>query len=126
VLVAVALVCTICWLLVALDAAGVLALAGLLPLELHALYAVASVCGWIAGLAYVSLVGRAEPSPTAKRRLLLLLVLGPPSLPTLLRAMAPVSWQLAAPLVPLWSLGVETIFFCVPVSFGTRGRSRSR
>lgn len=49
--------------------------------------------------------------------------MGPQGVPALLRAMAPVEAQAAAPAVPLYALGVGAVFFCVPLVFGVRNRS---
>jgi hypothetical protein len=95
-----------CWLLSLLSFTHVLSLAGSLPLALYPYYAVAVALGWGFGILYVQ---RTRGLAAA------LLVL--------LRAMAPVSYQREAPLVPLWAFGVFSILFLVPVTMKFPGRS---
>jgi hypothetical protein len=102
-----------CWIVVLLHYSGVVSVAGGLALGIHALYGLAATLGWLAGNVYV---GMRRVRPERPRGPLLVLTwLGPPSVPALLRAMAPVEWQLAAPLVAVWGFGVQTVFFLVPV-----------
>ena len=93
---------------------GLVPLAGALDLGLRGLYSLAVACGWLAGNVYVQ---RSRGLPRElRRRLLLIYLLGPPSLLALLRAMAPVSAQRAAPVVPLYAAVVFAVLFFVPVS----------
>ncbi len=110
-----------CWLLSLLSFTHVLSLAGSLPLALYPYYAVAVALGWGFGILYVQRTR--ELAPRSAAALLLIYYLGPPALLVLLRAMAPVSYQRAAPLVPLWAFGVFSILFLVPVTMKFPGRS---
>jgi hypothetical protein len=119
---------TACWAVVVLDLAGILPLHGRQDLSLYALYGTAAALGWVAGNVWIARTRagrRRGADPLLRRRLLFLWLLGPPSLVTLLRAMASPDRQLEAPLAALWAFGVYVIFFMVPVSFAperTRGR----
>jgi hypothetical protein len=87
---------------------------------LYPYYSTASALGWSAGTVYVQLTRRV---PKPQRRLpFLLAFFAPPGALFLLRAMAPTAMQEAAPLVPLYALGVFGILFAVPVSFRNIGR----
>ena len=88
-----------CWALSLLSFTRVLSLAGSLPLALYPYYAVAVSLGWGFGILYVRRT-RSLPPPV-RRRYLFIYYLGPPSVLVLLRAMAPLAYQRAAPLVPL-------------------------
>jgi hypothetical protein len=104
------------WLVSLAHVAGVLPLAGTLPLSLYAYYAVAAILGWLAGNVFVLRRRRAGAAP--HRRLLVVLYLfGPPSLLYLLRAVAPPGLRAAAPLAALWAFGVYGVFFLVPIVF---------
>lgn len=92
---------------------GLVTLRGNFPLGLYPLYSLASVLGWSAGNLYVHR-GRRFPDPI-RRRVLLVYYLGPQGLIYLLRFMAPLADQQAAPFVPVWAFGVFSIFFFVPV-----------
>jgi len=99
----------------------VLPLAGLFDLDLYRLYSVASVLGWLSGNIYV--LRRRSLAPQGfRRRLLITYFLGPASLVYILRALASLSTQQAAPLVPLYSFMVYGLFFLVPVTL--RGSRR--
>lgn len=102
-----------CWFLAALGSLGLLDLAGVLSLSLYALYSTAAALGWLAGNVYVWRSRRVHGRP--RRRMRWIYLLGPPGIVYLLRAMAPLSEQLAAPLVPVFSLGVYSALFLVPV-----------
>lgn len=102
-----------CWVTAALGSLGLLGLAGALPLSLYPLYSIAAALGWISGNVFV-MRSRAVPR-RLRRRVLWVYFLGPPGIVYLLRAMAPAQEQLAAPLVPIYSLGVYTALFLVPV-----------
>lgn len=106
--------CVGCWAVALAHYGGVISLAGHLPLSLYGLYSTAAASGWLFGNVY-NHRRRRLPTPL-KRRALLLYYLGPPGMVYLLRALAPVREQLEAPLVPLYSLGVYTVFFLVPVT----------
>lgn len=106
------------WGLALLYLVGIVPLPESLALSLYGLYTVAAVSGWLAGNIYVH---RARRLPRElKRRVFLLYFVGPPGLLYLLRAMAPVRAQQAAPLVPLYAWGVFAVFFFVPLTFRTR------
>ena len=104
----------VCWSIVLVQMVGVLPMAGSLDLGLRGLYSTAVAMGWLSGNVYVH---RSRGLPRElRRRLLLIYLLGPPSLLALLRAMAPVQAQRAAPIVPLYAAIVFAILFLVPVS----------
>ncbi len=112
------------WCLALLSAAAGLPLAGLAPLSLYQLYGIAAAAGWLGGNLYVQ---RARKLPRMiRKRVLLIYLLGPPSLIYLLRTMAPAGEQGAAPLAGLWAFGVLAIFFMVPVSLRRAGRASDR
>ena len=108
-----------CWLLFLLATAGLVPLAGRLPLGLYLYFSAASALGWAAGTVFTQLSRQLEGS---RRRLFFQTFSAPPGLLFLLRAMAPVAAQAAAPLVPLYALGVFGILFAVPVSLRDFGR----
>lgn len=91
----------------------VLSLAGSLPLSLYGFYSVAMSLGWLSGILYER-HRRGQPVPI-RRRLFLIYFLGPPGILYLIRSMAPLADQQAAPLVWLYSFGVFAVFFSVPV-----------
>lgn len=102
------------WLLDLLHLAGAVSLAGNLSLSLYALYSLAAAGGWLAGNVYIR---RRRGLPTAiGRRLLVVYLFGPPGVLYLLRIMATVEQQLAAPLVPIYACAVYSLFFLVPVT----------
>ena len=89
-------------------------LAGLVPLDLYALYGLAGFAGWLSGNVYVY---RAEGLGKAlRRRLFAIYLLGPPGLLYLLRSLAPAEGQAAAPLAGLFASVVFAIFMLVPVT----------
>jgi len=108
------------WVLFFLHLLGWAPLTDRLPLSLYALYSGASALGWAAGAVYVQRTRRINGA--ARLRIFLLTFFGPPGLLFVLRAMAPLHNQQAAPLVPVWALGVFSLFFFVPVSFRDVGR----
>ena len=110
-----------CWSIVLLQIVGLVSMAGTLDLGLQGLYSTAVALGWLSGNVYVHR-GRGLPREL-RRRLLLIYLLGPPSLLALLRSMAPVVAQTAAPIVPLYAAIVFAILFLVPVSL--KGAFRS-
>ena len=102
------------WTVVVLNWLRLVSLAGNLQLgSLYPLYSFACMLGWSAGTLYVH---RRRGLPDSGRaRLLFLYYLGPQGLVYLVRAMTPVSFQEAAPWVPVYAFGVFSIFFLVPV-----------
>ncbi len=110
-----------CWLLSLLSFTHLLSLAGSLPLALYPYYSVAVALGWAFGMLYMQRT-RDFKDPQLRRRFLFIYYLGPPAVLVLLRAMAPVTYQRAAPLVPLWAFGVFSILFLVPVTMRFSGR----
>ncbi|HEY7214252.1 MAG TPA: hypothetical protein VIC28_06460 [Thermoanaerobaculia bacterium] len=103
-----------CWVLWVLSVFRVLTLAGSLPLSLYSFYGVAVALGWGFGILYVI---RTRDLPARIRRFYLLIYyLGPPAILSLLRGMAPLKDQNAAPFVPLWAFGVFSALFLVPVT----------
>lgn len=111
-----------CWLVFLLDVAGVIDLAGLLPLALYPLYSAASAIGWGAGMVYVQLT-RKLPKPE-RRPYFLWSFFTPPGLLFLLRAMAPEAFHKAAPFVPLYAFCVYAIIYTVPVAMRNFPRPR--
>ncbi len=89
-------------------------LAGSLPLTLYGYYSVAVALGWGFGIIYVRRTW-GLPAPI-RRRFLLIYYLGPWAILGLLRSMAPLADQRAAPFVPLYALGVFSALFLVPVT----------
>ena len=109
-----------CWLLSLLSFTHILSLAGSLPLALYPYYSVAVALGWAFGMLYMQRT-RGFKDPQLRRPFLFIYYLGPPAILVLLRAMAPVAYQRAAPLVPLWAFGVFSILFLVPVTMKFSG-----
>jgi hypothetical protein len=109
-----------CWLLFLCHLAGWISLSDRLPLGLYPYYSLISVVGWFAGMTYVQHSRHVTGAP--RRRAFLISFLGPLSLVFLIRSLAPTLDQRAAPLVPLWAVGVFSIFYYVPVSFRHAGR----
>ncbi len=109
-----------CWVAVVAHGVGAISLAAGLDLSLYQLYSVAAVVGWLSGNVYIH--RRRSLPPSFGRRVAALWMIGPQGIPALLRAMAPIEAQAAAPAVPLYSLAVGAIFFCVPLVFGRRPR----
>ncbi len=119
---------SVIWLLAILVGLGALPLAGTLALDLYRFYSIAAVLGWVAGNIYVSrsesLTGAppGERSPDAppgrrfRKRLLLNYLVGPSSFVYLLRALAPLADQRAAPMVPVYGFCVYSLFFLVPLT----------
>ena len=103
-----------CWALSVLSFTRVVGFAGSLPLSLYSYYSVAVALGWGFGIIYVRRTW-GLPAPI-RRRFLLIYYLGPPAILVLLRSMAPLNDQRAAPLVPLYAFGVFSILFLVPVT----------
>ena len=104
-----------CWAIELLVTVGAVSIDGTLPLALYPYYMTAMSLGWLFGMIFVQ---RSRHAPAGmRRRFVLLYVGGPAGLLFLLRDMAPVAWQYAAPMVPLYGLGVYLVFFIVPVIF---------
>lgn len=103
-----------CWALSVLSFTRVVWLAGSVPLSLYGYYSVAVALGWGFGIIYVRRTW-GLPAPI-RRRFLLIYYLGPPAILGLLRSMAPLEDQRAAPVVPLYAFGVFSVLFLVPVT----------
>jgi hypothetical protein len=103
-----------CWALRLLGVARVVTLAGSLPLSLYGYYGVAVALGWGFGIVYV--IRTRDLADRLRRLYLLIYYLGPPAVLSLLRGMASLADQRAAPLVPLWGFGVFSVLFFVPVT----------
>ena len=102
------------WLVLALAWFRLVPLAGSAPVSLYGFFSFAAALGWAAGTLFVQRGRRLSP---ARRRLLRwVYYLGPQGLTYLVRAMAPVYEQQAAPFAPLWALGVYSVFFLVPLA----------
>ncbi|HVS01230.1 MAG TPA: hypothetical protein VMT16_00525 [Thermoanaerobaculia bacterium] len=100
-----------------LDQLGLLSLAGTFGFGLYPLFSLAAALGWIAGNVYLHRRRRLA-SHRLRRRALVTWLFGPPGILYLLRQMAPAPEQQAAPLVPLLSFAVFTVFFLVPLTLG--------
>lgn len=110
-----------CWLIGLLAYLRLLPLAGSFDLELMAFFAAAAALGWVMGNVYVQ---RSRPfNRAARRRLVLVYLLGPPGLLFLVRAMASDTVQAAAPLAPIYALFVYSVLFLVPVSLRSAFRT---
>ena len=121
------------WLLVILGGLEIVPLAGSLNLDLYRLYSIAAVFGWVAGNIYVARAQSFADAPaeypfwqSLRKRLLLSYVMGPLSVVFLLRLLAPQAVQQAAPLVPIYSLGVYALFFLVPLTLRATRTPRQR
>ncbi len=119
--------CTACWLVAAAALLHWVPLAGRLSLGLYPLYSLASALGWLAGNTFLLRRAKSQQEPAVvhpllRRRLWLLYLLQPPAVLYLLRGLAPIVQQQAAPLVPLYAHLVFLLFFMVPVSFERTGR----
>lgn len=104
------------WVTAILAMTGILPLAGGLALDLYRYYSLAAVLGWLIGNIYVFRWRRQLPDRPFYRRALLLYVLGPPSFLYVVRALAPLSDQRAAPLVPLFAIAIYGIFLMIPLT----------
>jgi hypothetical protein len=103
------------WTVDLLAVLGLVELRGSLDLALYPLYSIAAAAGWLAGLIYVA--RSRGVTGVLRRRIWLVYFLGPPGVLYLLRWMASVEVQRAAPLVPFYSFAVFSIFFLVQVHF---------
>jgi len=103
------------WIVALLAVLGLVDLRGNLDLAFYPLYSLAAAASWTAGIVYVS---RSRGLPAViRRRVWIVYFLGPPGLLYLVRAMASLEMQLAAPFVPFYSHCVFSIFFLVQVYF---------
>jgi hypothetical protein len=110
------------WIVDLLAVVGLIDLRGSLDLALYPLYSISAAGGWLAGIVYVRRAGGIPP--LLRRRIFLIYFLGPTGLLYLLRAMAPLEVQRSAPLVPLYSFGVWSVFFLVQVFLMPHPHSR--
>lgn len=106
---------SVTWLIAISDQLGLLHLAGNLDLGLYPLYSLATALGWISGNVYVTRQ-RLSPSPRFPKRVLASYLCAPLGLLYLLRSLASLEHQRAAPLVPVYAFAVYAIFFLVPVT----------
>jgi len=107
-----------CVVVVALGSLGWIRLAGALEIGLYPLYSIAAASGWVLGNLYVRRGARVPPlARLVLMPFYLLLPVGPLFL---LRAMAPLAQQAAAPLVPWLCVGIVGVFFLVPVTIRPR------
>ncbi|HVT57583.1 MAG TPA: hypothetical protein VHR45_04210 [Thermoanaerobaculia bacterium] len=113
--------CLASWFVFLLHLLGLTRLPDRLQMSLYAFYGAASALGWVAGMFYVQRTRNLQGP--LRRRLFLLFFFAPPGLLFLIRSMAPLAAQRAAPLVPVWALGVFGLFFLVPVSFRSAGKT---
>ena len=102
-----------CWLLEIAVFPGWLRFDGSLPIGLYPFYGVAMSLGWLFGLLCVNRTRDMDPGPT--RRFVFFYFVGPIGFLFLVRDMATMEAQRAAPFVPLWGLGVYTIFFITAI-----------
>lgn len=102
-----------CWLLEIGVFLGWVRFDGSLPLALYPFYGAAMSLGWLFGLLCIGRTRDMERNPT--RRFVLFYFVGPIGFLFLLRDMATIEAQRAAPFVPLWGLGVYAIFFITAV-----------
>jgi hypothetical protein len=105
--------CLACWIVLVLGFLSAVRLSGNAPVPLYSYFSFASALGWTTGTLFLQR-GRKLAEPD-RRLLRWVYYLAPQGLFYLLRAMAPLADQRAAPLVPLWAFGVYTVFFLVPV-----------
>ena len=114
-----------CWLLVFAAGVGWVELAGTLSLGLYPLYSLAAALGWLAGNVFLHRAQDEFP-PGLRKRLLLSYFLAPPGILFVLRALAPAQIQQAAPLVPIYGLGVYALFFLVPLTLRAKRRPKRK
>lgn len=112
------------WALDALALLGVVRLSGTLELALYPLFIVAAASGWLTGNIYLR---RSVSLPKKiRRRILVVYFVGPVGVLYLLWTLNTAELQSAAPFVPLYSFGVFTTFFLVPVSLRSSFRPRPK
>ena len=88
-------------------------------MSLYQFYGLAAFLGWLSGNVYVH---RSRGAPeTIRRRLWLIYFLGPPGVLYLLRSLAPIVYQAAVPLAPIYGCGVFAVLFLVPLTFRGKG-----
>lgn len=107
-----------CWLVYLLAVFRVVSPDGTLDLGFYPYYSVAVGAGWAAGNMYVYRSRDLEPESQPRRRLLAGYFLAPLGLILLLKAMMPLEFQRAAPLVGLYAFCVYSIFFVVANKLG--------
>ena len=113
----------VCWAVALFVQVAGLPFAGSLPMGLYQFYGVAAFLGWLTGNVYVH---RTRGLPKAiRRRLLLVYLLGPPSLLYILRSMDLITSQATVPLAPVYATGVFAILFLVPVTLRSSGVERT-
>ena len=109
---------SVAWLLAIGMNLGLLSVAGTLDLDLYSLYSIAAALGWLSGNFYVN---RKRHYPDHWRlRLFMNYLLMPLSVPYVLRSLASLPVQQAAPLVPVYSFCVYSLFFLVPVTLRSK------
>lgn len=107
-----------CWLVYLLAVFRVVRPDGTLALGFYPYYSVAVGAGWGAGNMYVYRSRDLDPESQSRRRLLASYFLAPLGLILLLKAMMPLEFQRAAPLVGLYAFCVYSIFFVVATKLG--------
>lgn len=108
------------WALVLLLQMGLLDSPEIVRLGLYGLFSLAAALGWLAGNFFLH---RARKfSRSVVRQLAVVYFLGPPSVIAMVRALAPLADQRAAPLASVYALGVFTVFFSVPLAVDRWGR----
>lgn len=112
------------WVIAILTMTGILPLAGEVALDLYRYYSLAAVLGWVIGNIYVFRWLRHLPRRPFRKRAFLLYLVGPPSFLYVLRALAPLDDQQAAPLVPIFSFAVYGIFLMIPLTLRATPRRR--
>lgn len=107
-----------CWLVYLLAVFRVVRPDGTLDLGFYPYYSVAVAAGWGAGNVYVYRSRDMGAESQSRRRLLAGYFLAPLGLILLLKAMMPLDFQRAAPLVGLYAFCVYSIFFGVANKLG--------
>ena len=107
-----------CWLVYLLAVFRVVSPDGTLDLGFYPYYSVAVAAGWGAGNLYVYRSRDLDAESQSRRRLLAGYFLAPLGLILLLKAMMPLDFQRAAPLVGLYAFCVYSIFFGVANKLG--------
>ena len=102
------------WTVALLAYVRLLPAAGLLDLSLYQLYGISAAAGWLFGNVHVAR-SRQFPRPM-RRRVLLIYLLGPPAAIYLIRSLASLEVQAAAPLAAVYGCAVYLVFFLVPVT----------
>ena len=107
-----------CWLVYLLVVFRLVAPEGTLDLGFYPYYSIAVAAGWGAGNLYVYRSRDLDAASPSRRRLLAGYFLAPLGLIFLLKAMMPIAFQRAAPLVGLYAFCVYSIFFAVANKMG--------